>query len=417
MKNSFMKIGWYVLGIVIASIGIQMFAATGRQRTPMVRVIPYSIHPQDGTINMLLVAHPSNLWGPLETSRTADDRHAASTLLQSLSPAYRLLDNYIEHVGRTTGDHYFFVTVPYKTVLELGKSSSRDCLWASANLLAREQTPLVQRLGKRVQIRLTHSFFEFLQRNWPAIAAHIGQLQGEHGVPTDTGVRRQGMPTAAQWPVATGVGYPQEPITWPEYERMLMTMLGTGKGGCGAEQSCYEYDETRHEKISRRDCSEEVFRALDIQLTPAQVRECFARFGIIVHRQPKERTLVIGCGNLPPYKEGFNVSQIDDYIGHEKQQEYRQKHAHEQCDTIDPDFSRNPTILCSFGHSDITPLFGRHKYSQIIIEGIQLRGDLDTIKLINNLLEDSGELINCGVRLTKKWMQDRIAQGKGLWGD
>jgi len=413
MKNSFMKIGWYVLGIVIASIGVQMFAAT--QRTPMVRVIPYSIHLQDGTINMLLVAHPFNLWGPVETARTADDRRAASTLLRSLSPDYRLPDNYIEHVGRITGDHYFFVEVPYKTVLDLGRSSSRDCLWASANLIAREQNPLVQRLGKRVQIRLAHSFFEFLQRNWPAIAAHIAQLHSKPAETTDTGVRRQGRPAAALSAVATGAGYPQEPITWPEYERMLMTMLGTGKGDCGAEQSCYEYDETRKEKIARRDCSEEVFRALDIQLTPAQVRECFARFGVIVHRQPKESRLIIGCGNLPPYKEGFYISQVDDYIGHENRHEYRQKHAHEQCDTIDPDFSRNPTILCSFGHSDITPLFGGHKYSQIIIEGIQLRGDLDTIKLIDNLLEDGGELINCGVRLTKKWVQDQIAQGKGLW--
>jgi|GEM_PF-4686111 len=80
--------------------------------------------------------------------------------------------------------------------------------------------------------------------------------------------------------------------------------------------------------------------------------------------------LVIGCGNIPPYKEGLYVYFIDNYGPPGK--EYRLRHAHADADTIDPDFARNPTILATFGAPSLIALFNGKKYREIKIEGIML---------------------------------------------
>lgn len=138
------------------------------------------------------------------------------------------------------------------------------------------------------------------------------------------------------------------------------------------------------------DCFEQIFNTLEITVPTYQIKEYYDKYKVILNRPPQHDTLVIGCGNLLPAKEGLLVYYIDNYgLSGE---EYRVKHAHKNCDTIDPDYARNPTIVGAFGITDITGLFKGHKYKKIIIEGIAIESNPFTDLLLINLLTDDGDV-------------------------
>lgn len=159
------------------------------------------------------------------------------------------------------------------------------------------------------------------------------------------------------------------------------------------------------------DCSEQIFYTLDIQLSPELMKNYFEKYRVIVNRIPKHETLIIGCGNLRPYTEGLDVHSIDNYGGDKRI--YRMNHTHKECDTIDPDFARNPTIVASFGATDITELFQGHKYKKILIEGVDITNFPYSGQLIYNLLAEDG-IVDMGDRqyMGKSYLGSLIKSGK-----
>ncbi len=149
----------------------------------------------------------------------------------------------------------------------------------------------------------------------------------------------------------------------------------------------------RFEDENMIDCSQIVFNTLDIRIPAQEMRDYYKRFGIIVHRTPGKKKLIIGCGNLGHLLPNLAVSHIDE-LNRDKSQHYRSKHGHEDSDTLDSNFAKNPTIVAIFGDQDLTKLFDTHKYELIIIEGMPITGMREPFmtQQLHSLLADGGKV-------------------------
>lgn len=399
-------------------------------RDPMVRVVPYAIHVPTGNINFLLRLDPmSKAWAPASeyVRGGTQNRVQAQAIIRGIDSDYTFSANTVEQVDPVSGDLYYFTPVPFKHVTAFEKTHVYT--WASGDDVSKNKTIVVQRLGKKEQIQLSQSFFDFLSKNWAGIAASIKpapvaqktlfnvQPQAAALVRFQHSVQ---LPVTTPLAHITGHGYSQAPITWPEYHKMLAEMFEKSVIEM-TEATCYTPGSAQGEKNTYYNCSEEAFNMLDITLSPAQVRECYARFGVIVHRPPMHDTLIVGCGNLLPHKPGFNVSQVDDNLGHENRVSYRFNHAHAQCDTLDPEFHKNPTIVTLFGKTDLTELFGGHVYKIIFVEGLQpsvLFYTPESTKLVDDILAADGKIIIDpvqrlkGAYMTKQQVQQKVQETK-----
>ena len=350
--------------------------------------------PANWRINLLLKFDPATgAWGPANSPirTTLDDRAIVNDILHGISPDYDLTPRATEQRDPTTGDHYYVAPIAYKTVSELKKTGTY--VWANGIDASHQQFPTVRRLGKKEQINLSRSFFEFLNQHWPIIAASI---QGRTSAPTTSQVPTGVAATTST--SITGHGYSQAPITWPEYKEMLTKMFGKDpdRATYALSTPCYIPDAA--EEISRTyDCSEQAFNALEITLPPSYIRECSAQYNTIIHRAPCHDKLIIGCGNITPPREGVYMVHIDNYIGHNNRVRYRNDHKHPQFDTIDLQYAKNPTIVAEFGACNIIDLFGSRKYQEIIFEGLSAEGVIVSTpyakKLLYELLADDGRIV------------------------
>lgn len=115
-----------------------------------------------------------------------------------------------------------------------------------------------------------------------------------------------------------------------------------------------------------------IFNTLDISIPKDQMIEIFEKYQVIVHRAPKAKKLIIGCGNLPKYDSELFVYAIDDWGTVEGAKKYRKEHTHEEEDTSDVDFVRDPTIIGSPEWNNLWDLYEeyfKHKYDHIHFEG------------------------------------------------
>ncbi len=174
-----------------------------------------------------------------------------------------------------------------------------------------------------------------------------------------------------------------------------------------------------------------IFDTLEIQMDKTEIEQMYQQFDVVVNRQPLNDTLVIGCGNVPAYRNDIFVCCVDDYNNPYAADDtfdcsllktfsidYRHKHGHVNCDTIDVDFARNPTIVGCFGEGKVNfvPVFKGHKYKRIVLEDISatvLKAPLTRIMLLNLLADDgvvymgSFENNKCGIgfKVTKKQLE------------
>ena len=179
----------------------------------------------------------------------------------------------------------------------------------------------------------------------------------------------------------------QDVIGWHEY-RALLSKIYTDSRDIKflLERSCY--DEHRINIY----CADRIFKTIGAYITePLENIERNAElFHVIVNRKPQYDTLIIGCGNLVQVTEDVLVMQIDDYQGDERKFIYRSAHSHENCDTLDIDWAKNPTIVAWFGSGDITPVFEGHRYKKIICEGVDITPHPYTVQQLYNILEEDG---------------------------
>ena len=199
-------------------------------------------------------------------------------------------------------------------------------------------------------------------------------------------------------------------ISWPEYKQMLE---GTVQAQIDAlpeklrndesitqaitwvlKPRCYlngDWQEGRYMGFKGFfDCSEQIFKTLDIKVPASSIRKFYHLDKVIVHRYPQHDTLIVGCGNLLLPLPGITVQFVEDHDGFQNRYQYIADHEHKDCDTIDPDFARNPTIVGAFGINDITNVFNDHTYKKIILEGIQVEHLPFSLKLLINLLDEDG---------------------------
>lgn len=105
----------------------------------------------------------------------------------------------------------------------------------------------------------------------------------------------------------------------------------TAKEFCGLVLSGIEGAEDKYPPLSP-----ECLLGLRVELPLEKIQEIFDQYHVIVLRDPSaSESLLVGCGNSP----------ITDVIckgeGH--------NHEHEEFVTIDPDITKNPTIIGAFG--------------------------------------------------------------------
>lgn len=139
---------------------------------------------------------------------------------------------------------------------------------------------------------------------------------------------------------------------------------------------------------------------LDIELSLEEIHGVYEQHGIIQLRPINQqiRSLVICCGKHPLTPIGIaEFSQpfeedLGDYIRQNEQ--YRVKHLHEGCITLDQDPLANPTILSFFGIHTIT-IFPDIRFSEIWLENhphdmFHIQGNAKTE--LDRLLDGSGNL-------------------------
>lgn len=119
----------------------------------------------------------------------------------------------------------------------------------------------------------------------------------------------------------------------------------------------------------------------------------FEKYGVVQLRKLKdEKILLLGCGNGP---EIFGSSQ--------EVCDYRTKHLHEGCYTVDPDIDMNPSVVGQFGVDDFSFL-PKESFDTIVYEGFmqeldeEYSGELEkyrnrnSIATILYLLKDGGSV-------------------------
>lgn len=172
------------------------------------------------------------------------------------------------------------------------------------------------------------------------------------------------------------------------------------------EKIVEKYEETLEESdpknkwfiTERTKYLDKIFSALEIKIPKENMLKIFGDYKVIVHRPPENETLIIGCGNLPPYDLDMCLFGIDDWGDVSAAQEYRENHAHKGCDTLDPDAVRDPTLVGSLDWNNIVELykehFNNHKYNKIHFEGY-FPFNVDTNKgLLKKHENDFEELLN-----------------------
>lgn len=129
---------------------------------------------------------------------------------------------------------------------------------------------------------------------------------------------------------------------------------------------------------------------LDIELPLKQIKAIYSESGVVQFREidPKSRTLVIGCGNKPLQRGGWET------VVHDKI--YGSIHAHPGAVTIDPDPRMNPTIVAFFGVKKLNILMD-NSFDKVLIEAISIPGLLEIegfIPELDRVLAKKGRLYN-----------------------
>jgi hypothetical protein len=115
------------------------------------------------------------------------------------------------------------------------------------------------------------------------------------------------------------------------------------------------------------------FQKLDISIPKEEMLALHKKYNIIMNRKPSNNILIIGCGNM------------------KGETEYETEHRHIGCDTIDANWTNNPTVVGIFGDSDFSEAFGGNKYDKIIAEHMAPINYLPyTRKMLLNLLSENG---------------------------
>merc|ERR1739848_651579 len=114
----------------------------------------------------------------------------------------------------------------------------------------------------------------------------------------------------------------------------------------------------------RRPFLRALYHQIEVNTNIEEIFESNRNF--ILHRKPTHNALIVGCGNLKQSK--IKIPHID--CGHYTVDvDYRSRHSHENCDTIDQDFARNPTIVGNF--FDLNgAMFESYRWKTIVFEGV-----------------------------------------------
>lgn len=143
------------------------------------------------------------------------------------------------------------------------------------------------------------------------------------------------------------------------------------------------------------------FYKLDIKLDWNSINEIYNKTHTIVFRNYNgEDCCVIGCGNYPLANCGGYPFQND-----EEKKEYHTYHHHENCYTINPEPSYNPSIV-GFFSSQKFPTIPDKSFKKINIEGTRLVGSLLFFTEIIRMLKDNGEIYindyHCATKINNK---------------
>lgn len=384
---------FFILGLA-ACLNSTMFPAAHR-REPEVRCAIFS---RINNIDYLLLAHNKqfNSWNVFN----APARLNLSALTVAYNQSNRVLNDcilaqgfpceYNKFIDSATGDSYIVYIfncfpVDEQTLNTQCINEYRDNFkYVPIHLLLSLNQPILHvchdrmvsnKIGTATKpMKLSESMLHFVQENWSLlqnwILLYINSLH--------TQVNSHNMTLPLQQPTTRSTAC--SAVTWAEYKEMLVEI-------CQADDTWSLKDRGFYSNESK---TEEIFNTLKphLELSMEAMKQYQKTYNVIVHRQPHHDTLIVGCGNILPYREGFFVFFIDNYGG--PAPIYRAKHAHTNCDTIDPDFARNPTIVGGFGYTDITPIFNGHRYKRIILEGIRVGDSPYAIQLLHNLLDDNG---------------------------
>lgn len=121
----------------------------------------------------------------------------------------------------------------------------------------------------------------------------------------------------------------------------------------GAWGSCMDEVNALGEQIGEGEQYPEALNNLDVNLSWNEIEDVFNKYGVIQLRKidGDSHKLLLGCGNYP-IDEGFR-----DW-----------GHFHKGMTTINPEITKNPTIIAAFGIDDLTNLLPEKQYNTLVFE-------------------------------------------------